>query len=238
MRVPEIVLKRVFDVTVSTALLIVFGPVFLLIAAAIKLDSPGPVLFSQYRVGLYGRLFRIYKFRSMTELRRSTETARNNGVSRIGKFIRSTLIDELPQLFNVLKGDMSLVGPRPEIPHIVDEYTPLQRRRLWAVPGITGLWQISGLRDLPIHHNIRFDLYYIRHRSFGLDMKILAATLLTVFDVFRIRKDWQRAQTETVNSGNADNRYSAAILLSPTANSEEAELQWQTGNDVGVATRE
>ncbi len=119
------------------------------------------------------------------------ETGGKSLVTRIGRLLRSTFIDELPQLINVLKGDMSLVGPRPEMPHIVQHYTPLQRRRLQVKPGITGLWQLSVCRDSPIHHNVKYDLYYVRHGSLRLDLQIMVATSLFMIDIPRIRNEYR-----------------------------------------------
>jgi len=180
--------KRAVDLIVSTFLLVLSSPLLLLIAILIKLDSPGPALFIQKRVGRNGELFNIYKFRSMyanaPRYDFSPATSRDFRVTRIGRFIRRTSLDELPQLMNVFLGDMSLVGPRPEMPFIVQEYTNEHRQRLQVIPGITGLWQLSADRAFPIHENIQYDLYYIRNRGFFLDIAILIHTLF-----FAIRQD-------------------------------------------------
>jgi exopolysaccharide biosynthesis polyprenyl glycosylphosphotransferase len=180
--------KRAIDLTVSTFLLALTSPLLLLIAILIKLDSPGPALFIQKRVGRNGELFNIYKFRSMhanaSRYDFSPATSCDLRITRIGRFIRKTSLDELPQLMNVFLGNMSLVGPRPEMPFIVQDYTNEHRQRLHLIPGITGLWQLSADRAFPIHENIQYDLYYIRNRGFFMDIAILIHTLF-----FAIRRD-------------------------------------------------
>jgi lipopolysaccharide/colanic/teichoic acid biosynthesis glycosyltransferase len=167
-------------------LLIFAVPVMGIIVAAIWITDGRPALFSQVRVGQFGKRFRILKFRTMyRDVESYAPTPRDQNdprVTRVGRFLRRTSLDELPQLFNVLRGEMSLVGPRPEMPFIVDQYTPTQRERLLAKPGLTGLWQISADRAFEIHENIDYDLYYIRNRSILLDLVILLHTL-----VFAIR---------------------------------------------------
>ncbi len=174
--------KRMVDLILSSLLLVLLGPLFLLIAFLIKLDSRGPVLFIQIRVGRNGELFNIFKFRSMyidsPKYDLSPTTSVDPRITRFGRFLRQTSLDEFPQLINVLLGDMSLVGPRPEMPFIVQNYTPAERQRLQMTPGITGLWQLSADRAYQIHENIQYDLYYIRNRSFFMDIAILVHTLL------------------------------------------------------------
>ena len=185
--------KRAFDLVLSTLLLIVCLPVMAVIAIAIKLDSPGgPVIFKQQRVGENGALFWMYKFRSMVpdaekrqhEVLRYTEDGKvihkvpdDPRVTRVGRFIRRTSLDELPQLFNVLKGEMSLVGPRPELPWLVEQYEAWQRKRFAVPPGITGWWQISGRSERLMHLHTEDDLYYIQHYSPLLDLQILWKTI-------------------------------------------------------------
>jgi len=180
--------KRGIDIVVSAGLLILLSPLMALIALLIKRSSPGPVLFSQVRVGQRGRTFRIFKFRTMyVDMCGDEETPQASSdprITRIGRFLRKTSLDELPQLINVLRGDMSLVGPRPEMPFIVDTYSPVDRLRLDAKPGITGLWQVSEARKAPIHENVDYDLYYIENQSVFLDTVIL---LMTAFSIFRLR---------------------------------------------------
>jgi exopolysaccharide biosynthesis polyprenyl glycosylphosphotransferase len=188
-------LKRIADLTLTGAGLLLAWPLFLLIALAIKLDSPGPVLYRQQRVGKDGRLFHMLKFRSMyrdAEQRRAELLAANEAdgplfkirndprITRIGRWLRRASLDELPQVLNVLRGDMSLVGPRPPLPSEVEEYEEWQLGRLRAVPGMTGLWQVSGRSDVSFHDMVRLDLHYIRNWSFSLDLEILWRTLPAV----------------------------------------------------------
>ena len=173
--------KRFADVVLSGLLLVILSPLMLVIAALIRLNSRGPALFLQDRVGRNGELFKILKFRSMytsaPRYERSPATARDPRITRIGRVMRRTSLDELPQLINVLMGDMSLVGPRPEMPFVVEEHSQRSRQRVKVLPGITGLWQLSADRAFPIHQNIQYDLYYIRNRSIWMDMAILFHTL-------------------------------------------------------------
>lgn len=175
------VCKRALDVTLSALFLVLLAPLLALIVLLVRLDSPGPALFIQKRVGRNGQLFDIYKFRSMysgtAKYHFSPVTSLDPRITRVGRLLRRTSLDELPQLLNVLLGNMSLVGPRPEMPFIVQRYNQQQRQRLSVIPGITGLWQISPHRAYPIHQNIEYDLYYIRNRTFLMDMAILVQTL-------------------------------------------------------------
>lgn len=183
---------RALDIVLSAALLLLLLPLFALIALAIRLDNPGPILFTQKRVGQDGREFDFFKFRSMitsAEARRHALEAQNERtgpvfkmrrdprVTRVGRWLRRSSLDELPQLFNVLRGDMSLVGPRPALPREVAQYTPHQRIRLSVTPGLTGLWQVSGRSDLSFERSLELDLYYIQHQSLGLYIHILLMTL-------------------------------------------------------------
>lgn len=167
----------------SAVLLILLSPVFLIIAVATKLSSSGPVIFRQKRVGLNKRSFIMYKFRSMRENTAQDSAWSSNSDNRrtfIGSLLRKTSMDELPQLWNVLKGDMSLVGPRPEIPYYVDQFretVPLYMVKYQVRPGMTGWAQVNGLRgDTSIPDRVRHDLWYIEHWSLGLDVKILFKT--------------------------------------------------------------
>jgi lipopolysaccharide/colanic/teichoic acid biosynthesis glycosyltransferase len=173
--------KRVFDFLLSILLIELALPVGLIIAVLVLLDSRGPILFSQERVGRGGRPFRLYKFRSMyveaPEYALHPQEAEDPRITRIGRFLRRTSLDELPQLINVLRGEMSLVGPRPEMPFIVEKYNAHHRQRLEVTPGITGIWQLSADRAFLIHENIFYDLYYIRHRNFFMDVAILLHTV-------------------------------------------------------------
>ncbi|MFU8849346.1 MAG: sugar transferase, partial [Opitutales bacterium] len=147
--------------------------------------GPGPVFFRQQRVGKDGKLFEIYKFRSMhtdaPAYAVNPHSSRDPRITRVGRFLRKSSLDELPQLINVWRGEMSLVGPRPEMPFIVETYEDIHRERLQAVPGITGLWQLSGDRHKAIHENLDYDLYYVYNRSFFLDVTILLQTLVFAF---------------------------------------------------------
>ena len=169
------------DLIVSSLLLVLLAPLLFLIAILIRLDSPGPALFVQKRVGRNGEFFNMYKFRSMytsaPKYDLSPTQSSDPRITRIGSFLRRTSLDELPQLINVFLGNMSLVGPRPEMPFIVQRYNSRHRQRLQVIPGITGLWQLSADRAFPIHENIEYDLYYIRNRTFFMDIAILIHTL-------------------------------------------------------------
>jgi exopolysaccharide biosynthesis polyprenyl glycosylphosphotransferase len=186
-------LKRLVDGVGSAVLLILLLPVFALVALAIRLESPGPILFRQTRVGRWGKLFTMWKFRSMytdAEARKAALMADNEmaggvifkmkndpRVTRVGRFIRKTSIDELPQLWNVLRGDMSLVGPRPPVPSEGDQYSLSDRRRLEVIPGITCIWQISGRSEIPFDQQVELDVQYIESQSFWTDLKILLKTI-------------------------------------------------------------
>jgi lipopolysaccharide/colanic/teichoic acid biosynthesis glycosyltransferase len=167
---------------VSSLLLVLLAPILFLIAILIRLDSPGPALFVQKRVGRNGELFDIFKFRSMVvdapKYSLSPTSSSDPRITRIGRFLRRMNLDELPQLLNVFMGTMSLVGPRPEMPFVVERYNARHRQRLQVTPGITGLWQLSADRAFPIHQNVEYDLEYIRNRSFVFDLAVLVHTLL------------------------------------------------------------
>lgn len=189
--------KRVLDIVCSALALIVFSPLLLGVAIAIKLDDGGPVFFSQTRIGLHGRPFKMYKFRSMVtnaeELKKklAEESGQSDRfifkmkddprITKIGHFIRKTSLDEFPQFFNVLKGDMSLVGPRPALPEEVVRYGSLYSARLLVKPGITGPWQVSGRSDLSQEQSEYLDVSYIENWSITGDLAILAKTVLVVF---------------------------------------------------------
>lgn len=188
-------LKRVLDVTVSSAAIVASSPLMIMTALLIKLDSPGPIVFKQERVGKDGEHFYCYKFRSMyiDAERRKAELMANNEadgpvfkmkkdprITRVGRVIRKLSIDELPQFFNVLKGEMSLVGPRPAIPAEVAKYTFDQLSRLHAIPGITGLQQVSGRSNLDFKRWVELDIQYISEQSIWKDIEILARTIPAV----------------------------------------------------------
>jgi exopolysaccharide biosynthesis polyprenyl glycosylphosphotransferase len=174
--------KRTFDVVVAGALSILLLPLFLAIALWIRLDSPGPIVIHQRRVGAGGKIFTMHKFRSMIWDPEGLDAAFEKRpddprVTRAGRFLRRTSLDELPQLWNVLGGEMSLVGPRPELPAIVDTYEPWQRKRFGVPPGMTGWWQVSGRGEGSMHLNTEADLYYVQNYSILLDVQILLRTL-------------------------------------------------------------
>jgi exopolysaccharide biosynthesis polyprenyl glycosylphosphotransferase len=185
-------IKRTFDLFVTVVTLPLVLPLMTLIALVILLDDGRPIFFRQERIGENGRRFQILKFRTMIpgaeELQDRVTRLDENGnhvyktkrdprVTAVGRFLRRWSLDELPQLFNVLRGDMSLVGPRPEQAFVVDQYEPWQRQRLAVPPGITGWWQVRGRSDLPMHLNTQYDLFYIRNYSVWLDLKILWLTI-------------------------------------------------------------
>jgi len=177
--------KRLFDILASLFFLIVFSPLMVVIALMIKWNSPGPVFFRQTRIGKNGKPFTIYKFRSMfqeVDPYATTPTERSDPrITGVGKILRSTGLDELPQLWNVFIGDMSLVGPRPEMPFIAEKYNELEKKRLIVRPGITGLWQVyARTANLPIHSHIEYDLYYVENLSISLDLMIVLDTIPTM----------------------------------------------------------
>ncbi len=176
--------KRLFDLVVAGLILLLAAPVLVLTAILIKRESPGPVFFVQERVGKDGRPFKMFKFRTMHQhlsgdapAPRSSDDPR---ITRIGRWLRRSSLDELPQFLNVIRGDMSVVGPRPEMQFIVARYGALERERLRVKPGVTGLWQISYARQAAIHENLDYDLYYIEHQSLLLDLVIVALTSFAV----------------------------------------------------------
>jgi len=192
--IPRII-KRLFDIVVGATLLLLLSPLLLIIALAIRINSPGPALFRQRRVGENGRLFDMLKFRTMyadaeehkDEVIQETQEGEiihkhkeDPRVTKVGRFLRRTSFDELPQLINVLKGEMSLVGPRPEMPWLVDRYKSWQRKRFAVPQGITGWWQINGRSEKPMHLNPEDDLYYVYNYSLWLDIKILLRTPIAV----------------------------------------------------------
>jgi exopolysaccharide biosynthesis polyprenyl glycosylphosphotransferase len=177
--------KRYFDLLLALTFLVLLLPVFIIIAIAIKLESKGSAIFIHDRVGKGGFIFKLYKFRTMYY---DTNPYAVNPIDKddfritgVGRFLRKTSLDEIPQIFNILKGDMSFVGPRPEMPFIVEQYDELHRERLKVTPGITGLWQLSGDRKKAIHENMDYDLYYNKHVSFFLDLAILIETSILAF---------------------------------------------------------
>lgn len=181
-----LLIKDVIDFLGSWLGLMLLSPLIYLIAFLIRLDSPGPAFFRQERIGRNGKPFISYKFRSMVDKAEMikagrTTLAEDDLITRVGKYLRQTSLDELPQLFNVLKGDMSLVGPRPTLRYQVEAYDAFQRRRLEFKPGITGWAQVNGRNTIPWENRIVLDVWYIDHWSLRLDFKIILRTLRTVF---------------------------------------------------------
>lgn len=186
-------IKRIFDIVASFAALLILSPLFLVIAILIKLEDPkGPVFYSQFRVGRNGKKFRMYKFRSMcvdADKKLKDLLAKNEvegamfkmkddpRITRVGKWIRKTSVDELPQLWNVLHGDMALVGPRPPLPRETATYSEYDKQRLYVQPGCTGLWQVSGRNDVGFHEMVALDIQYIKTRNLWVDIKIMFKTV-------------------------------------------------------------
>ncbi|WP_225650025.1 sugar transferase [Mesobacillus jeotgali] len=189
--------KRIVDVVGSIFGLLILSIVFIAVAILIKIEDPkGPIFFTQKRIGLNGKEFQMYKFRSMVydaeeklkELLKYNEVSGamfkmkdDPRITKVGKFIRKTSIDELPQLFNVLKGEMSLVGPRPPLPREVELYSNYDKQRLLVTPGCTGLWQVSGRNSLGFDEMVELDLKYIEKRTLLYDLKIIIKTVLVLF---------------------------------------------------------
>lgn len=189
-------LKRLMDITLSFIGIIILLPIYLIIIIAIKLDSKGATVFKQVRVGKDGKNFNIYKFRTMINQAESKmelnidpndlenfvfQNKSDIRITKVGKFLRCNSLDEIPQFFNVLFGQMSLVGPRPEIPEIVKYYPESYYQRLLILPGITGLAQISGRGEIELGKTVTYDLDYIKNFSVALDIKIIFLTMLSVF---------------------------------------------------------
>ncbi|MGH4052346.1 MAG: sugar transferase [Clostridium sp.] len=190
------IIKRIIDVIGALSGLILISPVMIIVAIWIKLDSKGPVFFAQSRVGKRGKKFTMYKFRSMcteaehllNELKDDNEMSGpmfkmkdDPRVTKIGKFVRKTSIDELPQLFNILKGDMSIVGPRPSLLKEVVQFTPFQKRRLVAKPGLTCYWQVNGRSDVSFKEWMKMDVEYIEDRNTWIDIVLIFKTVGVLF---------------------------------------------------------
>lgn len=181
-------IKRLFDIVISLLAIIILSPIFLITAIAVKFTSSGPVIFKQRRIGLGGKEFNIYKFRSMTQNAEHIGSGVYSGkgdarVTNVGRIIRATSIDELPQVVNILKGDMSLIGPRPPLtyhPWPIEKYTQEQRRMFDVRPGITGWAQVHGRKDVEWNKRIELNVWYVDHVSFLLDVKIFFMTILKV----------------------------------------------------------
>ncbi|MDR3539700.1 MAG: sugar transferase [Desulfosporosinus sp.] len=193
----QLVLKRLLDIVVAAILLVILSPLWYAIVLWIRMDSPGPAIFMQTRVGLRGKPYTIYKFRTMIQnadammkakLEKVTDLENfvfqekdDPRITRSGRFLRKTSLDELPQLLNIFKGNMSLVGPRPEVMDIVKHYTAEQHRRLDVLPGVTGWAQVNGRGELTLGETLAYDLEYVKRWSLRLDLLILWKTLSVVF---------------------------------------------------------
>ena len=190
------ILKRVIDVVGALFGLIILSPILIIVGVLIKLESKGPIIFAQKRVGLNGKEFKMYKFRSMVanaeeikeKLKEKNEMSgpmfkmkNDPRITKVGKFIRKTSIDELPQLINVLKGDMSLVGPRPSLPNEVKEFVPWMLKRLEVKPGLTCYWQVMGRNNIDFENWMKLDIKYVNERSFWLDIKLIFKTFFVLF---------------------------------------------------------
>jgi lipopolysaccharide/colanic/teichoic acid biosynthesis glycosyltransferase len=183
-RIPAVI-RRAIDIVVSASVLILSAPLLALAAVAIRVETPGPVIYSQRRAGLDGRLFDVLKLRTMVDgaehIGAGLAVNENDSrITRVGALLRRTSLDELPNLVNVLRGEMSLIGPRPTLPVQVQQYTERQRRRLEIKPGITGWAQVNGRASLPWAQRIELDLHYIEHRSLALDVQIVRRTVAIV----------------------------------------------------------
>lgn len=182
MRSFYIIIKRILDLILSLILLILLSPLLIIVTIAVKLDSEGPALYKQTRTGLNGEDFTLLKFRSMAADNDVYDFKTRDRITKVGNFIRKTSLDELPQLINIIRGDMSFVGPRPWLPILNDYYTENQKRRFLVRPGITGLAQVSGRKDLNILDRIDLDIKYVNEVSFLTDIKIILKTIMVVFD--------------------------------------------------------
>lgn len=174
-------IKRFFDIVLSALLLILFMIPMIIVSICIKIESNGPILFKQTRTGYKGKQFTLYKFRSMTVDNNVLDFKNENKITKVGNFIRKTSLDELPQFINILKGDMSFIGPRPWIIEYAKLFTAKQRKRLEVTPGITGLAQANGRNDISIIDKINYDLEYVDNFSFWMDLKVILKTLQIVF---------------------------------------------------------
>ena len=199
--------KRMIDIILSLMILIILSPILLLLAIAIKIDSPGPIIFKQQRIGLNGKVFNIYKFRSMCVNAEKTGSGVYSGkgdprVTRVGRFLRASSADELPQAWNVLKGDMSFIGPRPPLtyhPWPIEEYTEEQLRMFHTRPGITGWAQVNGRKEVEWHRRIELNVWYVDHVSFLLDIKIFFMTIFKVFTNADNENTTETVKKETEN---------------------------------------
>lgn len=205
-------IKRLLDIMFSFIGIVVASPVLAIVALAVKLDSKGPAIFKQERLGKDGKVFLIYKFRSMCVGAEKMGSGQysfkgDSRITRVGKIIRATSLDELPQFFNIIKGDMSFIGPRPTLtyhPWKLEEYTEFQRRRFEVRPGITGLAQVNGRKKIDWVDRIKYDVEYVDNMSLALDCKILFKTVVNVFMMKDNRNDGKTANESGDNDVKAD----------------------------------
>lgn len=229
--------KRFLDIFFSLLGIIITSPILLVVAILIKIDSKGPVIFKQQRIGKNGKVFNIYKFRSMVVGAEQTGSGVYSGkgdkrVTRIGKILRATSLDELPQFFNLLKGDMSFIGPRPPLtyhPWTFDKYTEEQKKMFMVRPGITGWAQVNGRKEVEWHRRIELNVWYVEHLSFWLDIKIL---FMTVFKVFTNANNQNVG--ETVKKENSTEQVEGAIE-SQTLVTEVEDKTEENATNEGVA---
>ncbi len=196
-------LKRAFDIVFSAAWLVGFAPLLLVVAILVRLKLGSPVLFIQERPGLRGRPFRMVKFRTMTDERGPDGELLSDAVrlTAFGKFLRSTTLDEFPEMWNVLVGDMSVVGPRPLLMRYLSRYSPFQARRMEVKPGVTGWAQVNGRNALSWDDKFALDVWYVDHRTFWLDMRIVVKTFFKVFARSGINSDKSATMEEFRGSG-------------------------------------
>lgn len=209
MRKLQLFIKRAADIVISALMILalIAIPVLIVIPIAIKLDSKGPVVFAQDRAGKDGKVFKIYKFRSMLIPEESFDAQGNPlppklRITKVGRFLRKTSLDELMQLFNVLNGTMSIVGPRPTLPYQIERYTPEQRRRLNMRPGVTGWAQVNGRNNLSWTEKIKYDVAYIDKFSLAFDLKILFKTVAVVLKGDGI----EFTQNDAINAGTVEEK--------------------------------
>lgn len=176
------IIKRFLDLIFSILFLILLSPIIILVSIAIKIDSPGSVFFRQIRTGVNGRDFTLLKFRSMAKDNNVLDFETGDRITKVGNFLRKTSLDEIPQLINIIKGDMSFIGPRPWIRECYDYFTPYQKQRNLVRPGITGLAQVSGRKDLNILKRIDIDIDYVNNISLLFDLEIIFKTIIVVLD--------------------------------------------------------
>lgn len=228
--------KRFIDIILSLVLLIITSPILLIIAIAVKIDSKGPIIFKQERIGKKGKVFRIYKFRSMCVGAEKTGSGVYSGkgdarVTKVGRVLRATSLDELPQLFNVFKGDMSFIGPRPPLtyhPWAYEKYTEEQKRMFNVRPGITGWAQINGRKEVEWHKRIELNVWYVEHLSFWLDIKIIFKTVFKVFSNANNENTGATVQAEP-EVAVAENAPNGLTLMYITNSPEVAKIAEQSG---------